>query len=106
MYMLLHSTEIQELQLSHQKSQAALNENSMVIEELQDLDEEEQVFRLVGPVLLKQDLVEAKDAVKQRVGFIKEEIAKIEDKLTAKQRELEEIQTKVVAMQQAAAKGK
>ena len=78
----------------------------MVIEELQDLDEEEQVFRLVGPVLLKQDLVEAKDAVKQRVGFIKEEIAKIEDKLTAKQRELEEIQTKVVAMQQAAAKGK
>lgn len=42
-------------------------------QELEKLDEDANVFKLIGPVLIKQDLVEAKSNVGKRLEFIQNE---------------------------------
>jgi|AntAceMinimDraft_5_1070358.scaffolds.fasta_scaffold140879_1 hypothetical protein len=46
----------------------------MVKEELERLDDDAPVFKLVGPVLMRQDLDEAKQNVDKRVEFIRTEM--------------------------------
>jgi len=46
----------------------------MVKEELELLKEENDVFKLIGPVLVKQDLYEAKQNVDKRIDYIKAEL--------------------------------
>ena len=42
-------------------------------QELEKLDEDANVYKLIGPVLIKQDLVEAKSNVGKRLEFISNE---------------------------------
>ena len=42
-------------------------------QELEMLDEDANVYKLIGPVLIKQDLVEAKSNVGKRLEFISNE---------------------------------
>lgn len=51
-----------------------MNENITVREELYLLKAANEVFKLIGPVLVKQDLEEAKDNVNKRIEFIKTEM--------------------------------
>ena len=51
-----------------------LNENSMVKKELELLDGDAKVFKLIGPVLVKQDQEEALANVSKRVEFIEAEL--------------------------------
>ena len=62
---------ISELVNKQSKLESQLNENLMVKEEFGKLDEESEVFKLRGPVLLKQDLEDAKQAVDGRLTFIR-----------------------------------
>jgi prefoldin beta subunit len=50
------------------------NENEMVKQELELLDESAQVFKKNGPVLMKNDLSEAKETVQKRLEFISGEL--------------------------------
>lgn len=50
------------------------NENDMVLKELELVDDEAKVFKLIGPVLIKQDLDEAKANVEKRLQYIKDEM--------------------------------
>jgi prefoldin beta subunit len=52
------------------------SENEMVLNELNLVKEEESatVFKLVGPILAKQDLQEAKTNVKTRLEYISAEV--------------------------------
>jgi prefoldin beta subunit len=50
------------------------NENDMVLKELNLLEDEANVYKLVGPVLLKQDLDEAKSNVEKRLQYIGDEM--------------------------------
>lgn len=43
-------------------------------QELELLDDEANVYKLVGPALIKQDLVEAKSNVSKRVEYIQNEM--------------------------------
>ena len=43
-------------------------------QELELLEEESSVFKLIGPVLVKQELVEVKNNVTKRVEFIKNDM--------------------------------
>lgn len=43
------------------------------MQELEKLDEDANVYKLIGPVLIKQDLVEAKSNVGKRLEFISNE---------------------------------
>ncbi|EFJ31529.1 hypothetical protein SELMODRAFT_87211 [Selaginella moellendorffii] len=56
-------------------------ENEMVIKELELLKEDANVFKLIGPVLVKQDLVEAKANVNKRIEYITGELRRLDGSL-------------------------
>eukprot|EP01027_Heterolobosea_sp_BB2_P021081 GEZU01030170.1.p1 GENE.GEZU01030170.1~~GEZU01030170.1.p1 ORF type:complete len:146 (+),score=59.34 GEZU01030170.1:27-440(+) len=100
--------ELQKLQVDMQKfvqtkSQftAQLNENQMVKKELELLDDgDAKVYKLIGPVLVQQDLVEARANVNKRLEFIQKELnrtdatlAEIEKKANSKRERMLQIQT-------------
>jgi prefoldin beta subunit len=53
------------------------NENDMVLQEFKMLGETANVYKLVGPILAKQDLDECKSNVSKRIEFIDKEIARL-----------------------------
>ena len=54
------------------------NENTLVSGELDLLDEDTPVYKLVGPILMTIELKEAKDNVKMRLELIQSEVEKVE----------------------------
>ena len=50
----------------------------MVMAEFKMLDDDANVYKLVGPILAKQDLAEAKENVQQRLTHIEKSIAEFE----------------------------
>lgn len=61
-----------------------------MLQELELLDEDSNIFKLVGPILVKQDPLEATTNVKKRLEFIKGEV----DRLDAQLKRLEDKQSK------------
>lgn len=57
-----------------QQLDGQLNENTTVKEELDILKAENDVFKLIGPVLVKQDLEEAKQNIAKRMAYITSEL--------------------------------
>ncbi|KAF8912979.1 prefoldin subunit 6 [Gymnopilus junonius] len=106
------SSEFQNLQAdlskvieARQRLEAQLSENELVKKEFATLAPENTVYKLIGPVLVKQDQAEAKSNVDTRLDFIRSEIRRvegqikeIESKQEKKKAELAQIQT---ALQQA-----
>lgn len=81
------------------------SENDMVLKELEKLEDDANVFKLIGPVLIKQDLVEAKSNVGKRLEFISNEterldkmVKSMEHKQEVKHKEITELQKKVQAL--------
>lgn len=50
-------------------------------QELKRLDDDANVFKAVGPVLVKQDLMEAKSNVSNRLDYIKKDIDRLETQI-------------------------
>ncbi|XP_034400213.1 prefoldin subunit 6 [Cyclopterus lumpus] len=63
---------------ARQKLETQLAENNIVKEELDLLDTTNTVYKLIGPVLVKQDLDEAKATVTKRLEYINGEIQRYE----------------------------
>eukprot|EP00940_MAST-03C_sp_MAST-3C-sp2_P002790 g2790.t1 len=85
-----------------EKKQSAitrLNENTLVKKELDLLEDETPVFKLIGSVLVKQDLDEAKANVKQRIDYIDSDLKRMDNKMAALQKEQQERGAKLVEMQ-------
>lgn len=55
-----------------------LGENELVLKELDLLDEEANVYKLIGPVLVKQDLAEANANVRKRIEYISAELKRLD----------------------------
>ncbi|XP_019198159.1 PREDICTED: prefoldin subunit 6 [Ipomoea nil] len=55
-----------------------LGENELVLKELDLLNEEANVYKLIGPVLVKQDLAEARANVKKRIEYISAELKRLD----------------------------
>ena len=53
----------------------------MCEQELKRLDEDANVFKMIGPVLVKQDLVEAKSNVGKRIEYIKGEVSRVDGQI-------------------------
>lgn len=66
---------------SRQQLEAQLTENNIVKDELEHLEPNANVFKLIGPALVKQDLVEAKQTVTKRIEYITNEIKRQEASL-------------------------
>ncbi|CAI5728202.1 unnamed protein product [Peronospora effusa] len=91
--------EVQVLATQRQTYAQQANENDMVKKELELLDDEAKVYKLVGPVLLKQDVDEAKTNVNKRLEFINNELDKVTTKIEAKEKEAVGIRTNISTMQ-------
>ena len=76
-------------------------ENEMVKEELDRLNSDSCVYKKVGPVLMKHDLDEAKQTVSKRLEFISNELEKVSEKVSAKERLAESSARKIQEMQKA-----
>lgn len=81
------------------------NENEMVQKELDLLDEDDKVYKLIGPVLIEQDLADAKLQVKQRLSHIGGELKKLEQTLKKNDSNIatmsqkgQEIQNKIIEL--------
>lgn len=88
-----------------------LGENELVLKELELLKEDANVFKLIGPVLVKQDLAEARANVRKRIDYISAELKRLdatlqdlEEKQKSKQETVLKLQQKVQSIQ--AGKGK
>ncbi|URE09340.1 Prefoldin subunit [Musa troglodytarum] len=58
-----------------------LGENELVLKELELLNENSNVYKLIGPVLVKQDLAEANANVRKRIEYISAELKRLDGTL-------------------------
>jgi prefoldin beta subunit len=80
-------------------SLSQFNENTLVKGELDLLTDTDTVYKLVGPVLMSVDLMEAKENVSKRIEFIEGEIKKIDGAITAKQAQQTDLGEEIRNMQ-------
>ncbi|GJQ83726.1 hypothetical protein Trydic_g20602 [Trypoxylus dichotomus] len=66
---------------TRQQLDGQLNENQIVKDELNILRDDSAVYKSVGPILIKTDLVEAKQNVAKRMDYINKEIKRIDDQI-------------------------
>ncbi|KAG9272621.1 prefoldin subunit 6 [Astyanax mexicanus] len=85
---------------ARQKLEAQLTENNIVKEELHLLDSQNTVYKLIGPVLVKQDLDEAKATVGKRLEYINGEIQRYETLLKDMERKSEQHREVLASLQQ------
>ncbi|XP_072519664.1 prefoldin subunit 6 [Salminus brasiliensis] len=85
---------------ARQKLEAQLTENNIVKEELDLLDSQNTVYKLIGPVLVKQDLDEAKATVGKRLEYINGEVQRYETLLKEMERKSEQHREVLASLQQ------
>ncbi|KAG6416683.1 hypothetical protein SASPL_124118 [Salvia splendens] len=66
--------DIQKNQQVKKKYTIQLGENELVLKELDLLNDDTNVYKLIGPVLVKQDLAEANANVRKRIEYISAEL--------------------------------
>ncbi|XP_010246020.1 PREDICTED: prefoldin subunit 6 [Nelumbo nucifera] len=103
-----------EIAKNHQvrkKYTVQLGENELVLKELDLLNEDANVFKLIGPVLVKQDLAEAKANVRKRIDYISAELKRLdgtlqdlEEKQNSKKDAVLKVQQRIQALQAGKAK--
>ncbi|XP_052183739.1 prefoldin subunit 6 [Diospyros lotus] len=88
-----------------------LGENELVLKELDLLNEDANVYKLIGPVLVKQDLAEAKANVHKRIDYISAELKRmdaalqdLEAKQNSKKDVILKLQQKIQSLQAGKAK--
>jgi prefoldin beta subunit len=92
-------TELEVLVDARQKLESQQQENEGVQTEFAQLDDEANIYKLVGPVLLKQDKSEATMAVNGRLEFIEKEIKRIEGEISATQEKSEKMRSELIQLQ-------
>ncbi|GJY49724.1 prefoldin subunit 6 [Tanacetum coccineum] len=88
-----------------------LGENELVLKELDLLNEDANVYKLIGPVLVKQDLAEANANVKKRIEYISAELKRLdstvqdlEEKQNSKKEAIYKLQQRIQSLQAGKAK--
>ncbi|KAH8424008.1 tubulin-binding prefolding complex subunit YKE2 [Aspergillus melleus] len=92
-------TDLDGLVEARQKLESQQQENESVQKEFNSLDDESNIYKLVGPVLLKQDKQEALMAVNGRLEFIEKEIKRIEKEIEANQEKSDKKRAEVLQYQ-------
>ncbi|PIO29856.1 hypothetical protein AB205_0136560 [Aquarana catesbeiana] len=72
----------------------------MYLQELGVLDDSNTVYKLIGPVLVKQDLEEAKSTVEKRLQYINGEIKRYETMLKDLEQKSEQQRASLTKLQQ------
>ncbi|KIW27855.1 uncharacterized protein PV07_07556 [Cladophialophora immunda] len=85
---------------ARQKLEAQQQENKAVQKEFASLPDDAGIYKLVGPVLLKQDKTEAVNAVDGRLDFITKEITRREARIKELQEGSEKKRVELMQLQQ------
>merc|ERR1712168_990555 len=92
--------------MARQTLDSQLSENNLVKDELDHLEEDAKVFKLIGPALIRQDTNDAKQNVNKRIEYISGELKRHDETLadlSKKEDDLkEELQTIQTQMQKLA----
>mmetsp|Transcript_16558 Transcript_16558/g.19084 ORF Transcript_16558/g.19084 Transcript_16558/m.19084 type:complete len:140 (+) Transcript_16558:111-530(+) len=91
--------EIMQKRSTLQQLIAQQNENEMVQHELQLLKDDSNVYKMVGPVLLKNEIEDAKMTVSKRLEFIVGELKRVDGSLEEKEKKATETAQKVNKLQ-------
>lgn len=78
--------------------QAQLSENKAVLSEISG-DSVGQIYKLLGPVLLKVDSVEANSNVEKRIEFVEREIGRLDEKIKGLETKSEVVKKEIIEMQ-------
>lgn len=92
--------EFKLLQEQRQQLTVQLNENEVVKTELDHIKDNEEVFKMIGKVLIKQDLTEAKQNVVKRMDYIKNELKRIDNSIKVTDMKMDETRAKTIKLQQ------
>lgn len=85
---------------SRQKLESQSQENQSVQAEFDALDDDSNIYKLIGPVLVKQDPLEAKQNVARRIELLKEETKRVEEEIKKRQAEAEACKAEIIQIQQ------
>ncbi|CAE6505168.1 unnamed protein product [Rhizoctonia solani] len=91
--------DIQTAVETHQRLDSQVNENQAVKKEFASLKPHNTIYKMIGPVLVKQEPEEAKSNVNKRIEFIKGEIARVEQQISDLNTKSEKIKAEVVTIQ-------
>jgi len=80
--------------LTSQKS-----ENESVLKEFESLEEEANIWKLTGPLMVKQDKGGAFANVEKRLEFIKSELVKVEENIKKQETEFETKRQELLTIQ-------
>lgn len=83
-----------------QQLDGQLNENVIVKQELDLMKGDSEVYKLIGPVLIKQDLEEAKQNVVKRMDYIKGELKRIDELIASLDSKQDTHREKLAKLQQ------
>lgn len=92
--------EVNQLTGMRQQLDGQLNENAIVKEELSLLKPSGEVYKMVGPILLRQDHTEAKENIDKRMSYIKKELQRIDDRIHSLESKQDEHRDKLTKLQQ------
>lgn len=92
-------TELENTIEARQKLESQQQENQGVQKEFALLDPDATIYKLIGPMLLKQERREAILAVDSRLEFIEKEIKRIESQITDIQSRSEKKRAEIVQFQ-------
>ena len=85
---------------ARQRLESQQAENKAVQKEFKSLTEDADIYRLVGPVLLKQEKAEANSTVDGRLDFIGKEITRLEARIKEIQQGSEKKRMDLMQLQQ------
>ncbi|KAI0023311.1 Prefoldin beta-like protein [Xylariomycetidae sp. FL0641] len=91
--------ELQAAVQSRQKLEAQKQENTGVKQEFARLKEGENIYKIVGPALLKQEKVEAESTVNGRLEFIGKEFERTETQIKEIQERIEKKKGEIIQAQ-------
>ncbi|XP_055703967.1 probable prefoldin subunit 6 [Phlebotomus papatasi] len=77
-----------------------LNENKNVMEELNLLKPENKVYKLYGPVLVRQELEECRQNVGKRIEYINKELKRCQDTLVTLEKKQDKHRENLQKLQQ------
>ncbi|KAB5589149.1 Prefoldin subunit 6 [Ceratobasidium theobromae] len=95
----LFDQDLQTAVETRQRLEAQQNENEAVKKEFSSLKSHNVVYKMIGPVLVKQDREEAKGNVDKRLEYIKGEISRVDDHIADLTKKSERKKTEIVTIQ-------
>jgi prefoldin beta subunit len=93
-------TDLQTTISARQTLESQLAENRAVYSEFSTLSDSSNIYKLIGPVLLKQDKTDAVTSVNGRLEFIEKEIKRTEGRIKELQEGSEKKRGEVMSLQQ------